>query len=51
LICVPLAFCLSRFTPITILPLYIICQSTDILKSFIGFRMLKQGKWIRNLTQ
>ena len=51
LICVPLAFCLSRFTPIGILPLYLICQSTDILKSFIGFRMLKQGKWIRNLTQ
>ena len=51
LICVPLAFFLSRFTPITILPLYLICQSTDILKSFIGFRMLRQGKWIRNLTQ
>ena len=51
LVCVPLAFCLSRFTPITILPLYLICQSTDILKSFIGYGMLKQGKWIRNLTQ
>lgn len=51
LVCVPLAFCLSRFTPITILPLYFVCQSTDILKAFIGFGMLKQGKWIRNLTQ
>jgi putative MATE family efflux protein len=51
LICVPLAFFLSRFTSITILPLYFACQSTDLLKSFIGFRMLKQGKWIRNLTQ
>lgn len=51
LICVPLAFCLSRFTAIGIVPLYLICQSTDILKSFIGFGMLKQGKWIRNLTQ
>ena len=51
LICVPLAFCLSRFTPISIIPLYLACQSTDILKSFIGFGMLKQGKWIRNLTQ
>lgn len=50
-ICVPLAFCLSRFTPIGILPLYLACQSTDILKSFIGYRMLKQGKWIRNLAQ
>lgn len=51
LICVPLAFCLSRFTAVGILPLYFVCQSTDILKSFIGYRMLKQGKWIRNLTQ
>ena len=50
LLCVPLAFCLSRFTAITILPLYFICQATDILKSVIGFLMLKQGKWIRNLT-
>lgn len=51
LICVPLAFCLSRFTPITILPLYFLCQSTDLLKSVLGYVMLKQGKWIRNLTQ
>ena len=49
-ICVPLAFSLSRFTPISILPLYLACQSTDFLKSVIGFAMLKQGKWIRNLT-
>lgn len=51
LICVPLAFCLSRFTAMPILTLYFICQSTDILKSFLGYRMLKKGKWIRNLTQ
>lgn len=50
-ICVPLAFFLSRFTPISIIPLYFICQSTDILKSVLGFWMLKQGKWIRNLTK
>ena len=50
LICVPLAFCLSRFTGMGILPLYFICQSTDLLKCCLGFFMLKQGKWIRNLT-
>jgi Na+-driven multidrug efflux pump len=49
-ICVPLAFCLSRFTGISILPLYFICQSTDILKCFLGGWLLKQGKWIKNLT-
>lgn len=50
LVCVPIGFCLSRFTSISILPLYFACQSTDVLKSFLGYWMLKQGKWIRNLT-
>jgi len=50
-VCVPIAFCLSRFTDIDILPLYIICQSTDFIKCALGAHMLKQGKWIQNLTQ
>lgn len=49
-LCVPLAFCLSRFTAIAIIPLYIIGQSTDILKSAIGWFMIRKGGWIRNLT-
>lgn len=48
--CVPLAFCLSRFAHLPILPLYAICQSTDLFKCGIGAFMLKQGKWIQNLT-
>lgn len=50
-LCVPLAFCLSRFTAIAILPLYIICQGTDLLKCVIGYIMIRKGSWIRNLTQ
>lgn len=49
-LCVPLAFVLSRFTSIGILPLYAICQSTDLIKCAIGAFMLKQGKWIQNLA-
>lgn len=49
-VCVPLAFCLSRFTAIPILPLYAICQATELIKCAIGVFMLKQGKWIQNLT-
>ena len=48
---VPLAFCLSRFTTLAILPLYAICQGTDILKTGLGAWMVGQGKWIRNLTK
>lgn len=48
--CVPLAFVLSRFTTLSILPLYFICQATDLIKCAIGAFMIKQGKWIQNLT-
>ena len=51
MICVPLAYCLSRFTGLPILPLYVLCQLTEVLKCVIGAFMLRQGKWIQNLTQ
>ena len=49
-LCVPLALVLSYFTGIPILALYAICQSLDLIKCVIGTFMLKQGKWIQNLT-
>ena len=49
--CVPLAYCLSRFTDLSIIPLFAICLSTDLLKCVVGAVMIKQGKWIQNLTQ
>ena len=48
--CVPLAYCLSRFTDLGIIPLFAICLSTDLLKCAVGAFMIKQGKWIQNLT-
>jgi len=47
---VPLAYCLSRFTALPILPLYALCQLPDILKCAIGSYLLKKGSWIQNLT-
>ena len=49
-VCIPLAYCLSRFTSLPIIPLFAICQGTDLLKCTIGAMMLRQGKWIQNLT-
>ena len=49
-VCVPLAFCLTRFVGISIIPLFAICQSLDLIKCCLGYIMLKQGKWIQNLT-
>ena len=51
LVIVPIAFCLSRFTAMTIVPLYIICQGTDLLKCALGWYMIRQGSWIQNLAQ
>ena len=48
--CVPLAYGLSRFTDMSIVPLFAICTATDLLKCALGAYMLKQGKWIQNLT-
>ena len=50
-IIVPIAFCLSRFTAVPIVPLYIICQGTDLLKCALGWCMIKRGDWIQNLAQ
>lgn len=48
--CVPLALILSRLTPIPILWLYFVCQGAELIKCLIGTYMVKQGKWIQNLT-
>lgn len=48
-IVVPLAFVLSKYTALPIVPLYIIVQSLDIIKCIIGFFMVKKGMWIRNI--
>ena len=48
---VPIAYCCSRFTELPIVPLYIICQGTDLLKCVLGYVMIKKGTWIQNLAQ
>ena len=49
-VCIPLAYCLSRFTDLSIVPLFAICLSTDLVKCLIGAYMIHKGKWIQNLT-
>ena len=49
-VCIPLAYCLSRFTDLSIIPLFAICVSTDLVKCIIGSAMIRKGKWIQNLT-
>lgn len=49
-ISIPLAFVLSRFTNISIIALFILCNFIDIVKLFMGYYMTKKGAWIQNLT-
>ena len=50
-ICVPLAYCLSRFTTIPIVPMYILCLGTDLIKCALGYSLLRSNRWIRNLAK
>ena len=49
-VCVPVAFLLSRFTELPILPLYGICVGVDLFKIPLGAWMLKKGVWIRRIV-
>ena len=47
---VPLSFCLVRFTNLPILPLYAVCQLSNILKCAVGFVFVKRGSWAKDLV-
>lgn len=50
LISVPLAFCLSRFTSITIIPLFIAGNAINVLKSAVGIFLVNKGVWLNNIV-
>jgi len=49
-ISIPVAFLLSRYTILPIVPLYLTCQLIDIIKCTVGFILLKKGVWINNIV-
>lgn len=50
-ISIPLAYALSRFTTLPIIPLYLFCQLIDIIKCMIGFILVKKGVWLNNIVE
>jgi len=50
LVTVPLAFCLSRFTDLSILAIFALCQAVDILKCLLGAILVKRGSWMQRLS-
>ena len=49
-VCVPVAYLLSRFPSLSILPLYAVCVGVDVFKIFIGKYLLDKGVWIRRIV-
>jgi len=48
---VPVVYFLSRYTDISILPLYFCGHIVEICKFFIGTWLVKKGNWVRNLIK
>ena len=49
-VCIPLAFFLSRYTALAILPMYILVQSMELIKCITGFLLVKSRRWVNNLV-
>ncbi len=49
-ISIPLAYALTHYTGLPIIPIYFICQFVDIIKCIIGFILVKKGVWLENIT-
>lgn len=47
---IPLAFMLSRYTDLPIIPLYLCVQLIDLVKCVIGFILVKKGVWLQNIV-
>lgn len=49
-VCVPLAYILTRFTALPVVPLFFICQATEAVKCVIGFCMIRARRWMQTIT-
>ncbi len=49
-VCIPVAWCLSRLTALPMLPMYCLCQTPELIKCFLGFFMVRTGSWAQDLT-
>lgn len=48
---VPLAYFLSRYTTMPIVPMYLCCQLSEIGKCILGSILVKRGIWINNIVE
>lgn len=48
---IPVAYVLSRYTEMSILPIYFLCQSVEIFKVILGYVLLKKKVWVNNIVE
>jgi putative MATE family efflux protein len=49
-VCIPVAYVLSRYTDMPMLSMYLIVELLNLIKCVIGYYMVKQKKWVVNLV-
>lgn len=49
-ISVPIAFILSRYTALPIIPLYAVVQSADLIKCVLGYTFMHKGVWLNSVV-
>lgn len=47
---IPVAFVLSRYTNMELIPIYLTCQCVEIVKGVVGFVLLKKKVWVNNIV-
>jgi putative MATE family efflux protein len=47
---IPMAYTLTRYTGLHIIVVYLICQTSEIIKCIIGFILVKKGVWLQNIV-
>ena len=47
---VPIAFIISRFTPLSVVFIYLSVQAGDILKCILGYILVKKRIWVKNIV-
>lgn len=50
LMCIPLAYALTRFTALDVLSIYLFVQLLDIVKAVLGYLLVRMGKWVQNIV-
>jgi putative MATE family efflux protein len=50
-LCIPLAYVLSRYSSMNILTMYILVYAMDLIKAAVGFVLVKKQVWVKNLVK